>query len=377
MNCDPAPPYCRRTSVNKKIFTGVMAATAALALAACGTAPDDEATTASGEATTGGATGSVDFLACMVSDAGGFDDQSFNQTSAAGLDMAVSELGVSEARAQSTSDSDFVPNVDSMVQQGCNIVFGVGYLLADPIEAAAVANPDINFAVVDSGFSQELANAKPILFNTAEAAYLAGYLAAGMTETGKVATFGGMQIPSVAIFMDGFADGVAKYNEDNGTTVQLLGWDKATQNGSFTGDFDNQSNGQVYTEQFIAQGADIVMPVAGPVGLGAAAAAEAAGNVKIIWVDSDGFVTTSYGPIILTSVMKFMEGAVFNTIDEAVQGSFTSDPYVGTLENEGVGIAPFHDFDSAVPQELKDAIDGLKTQIIAGDIVVESPNAPL
>lgn len=362
--------------MNKKIFTGVMAATAALALAACGTAPDDEATTASGEATTGEATESVDFLACMVSDAGGFDDQSFNQTSAAGLDMAVSELGVQEARAQSTSDSDFVPNVDSMVQQGCNIVFGVGYLLADPIEAAAVANPDINFAVVDSGFSQELANAKPILFNTAEAAYLAGYLAAGMTETGKVATFGGMQIPSVAIFMDGFADGVAKYNEDNGTTVQLLGWDKASQNGSFTGDFDNQSNGQVYTDQFIAQGADIVLPVAGPVGLGAAAAAEAAGNVKIIWVDTDGFESTTYGPIILTSVVKKMDVATFTTIQEAVDGTFVSAPYVGTLENEGVDIAPFHDFDSAVPQELKDAIDGLRTQIIAGDIVVESPNAP-
>jgi len=369
--------------VNKKIFTGVMAATAALALAACGTAPDDEATTASGEATTGGATETVDFLACMVSDAGGFDDQSFNQAAAAGLDRAVAELGVQDARAQSSGNEDYGPNVDTMVQQGCNLVFGVGFLLEDSIQAAAEANADVNFALLDSAFSAPdfspvtLENAKPILFNTAEASYLAGYLAAGMTETGKVATFGGMQIPSVAIFMDGFADGVAKYNEDNGTTVQLLGWDKATQNGSFTGDFDNQSNGQVFTEQFIAQGADIVMPVAGPVGLGAAAAAEAAGNVKIIWVDSDGFVTTSYGPIILTSVMKFMEGAVFNTIDEAVQGSFTSDPYVGTLENEGVGIAPFHDFDSAVPQELKDAIDGLKTQIIAGDIVVESPNAPL
>lgn len=369
--------------MNKKIFTGVMAATAALALAACGSAPDDNATTASGEATsTGGATESVDFLACMVSDAGGFDDQSFNQAAAAGLNRAVEEIGVQEARAQSSSNEDYGPNVDTMVQQGCNLVFGVGFLLEDAIQAAAEANPDVDFALLDSAFTAPdfspvtLENGKPILFNTAEASYLAGYLAAGMTETGKVATFGGMQIPSVAIFMDGFADGVAKYNEDNGTTVQLLGWDKAAQNGSFTGDFDNQSNGQVFTEQFIAQGADIVMPVAGPVGLGAAAAAEAAGNVKIIWVDSDGFVTTSYGPIILTSVMKFMEGAVFNTIDEAAQGNFSSDPYVGTLENEGVGIAPFHDFDSAVPQELKDAIDGLRTEIIAGDIVVESPNAP-
>src|SRR5690606_5219236 len=117
----------------------------------------------------------------------------------------------------------------------------------------------------------ELPNAKPILFNTAEAAFLAGYLAAGMTETGTVATFGGIQIPSVAIFMDGFSDGINKYNEDNpDANVQLLGWDKEAQNGSFSGDFENQSQGQTLTEQFIAQGADIIMPVAGPVGLGAA-----------------------------------------------------------------------------------------------------------
>ncbi|WP_418606264.1 BMP family lipoprotein [Georgenia sp. SUBG003] len=144
-----------------------------------------------------------------------------------------------------------------MVQQGCNLTIGVGFLLEDPIQSAAEANTDTNFALIDSTFSDadfnpvELENAKPILFNTASA-YLAGYVAAAVTETGTVATFGGMQIPSVAIFMDGFADGVAKYNEDNGGDVQLLGWDKEAQNGSFTGDFENQANGQTLTEQFIA-----------------------------------------------------------------------------------------------------------------------------
>ncbi|HZK05764.1 MAG TPA: BMP family ABC transporter substrate-binding protein [Actinomycetaceae bacterium] len=370
--------------MKRKFLAGATAIIASLALAACGAAPEDEETTApatgdeTAETTETEAAVDVDpdFLGCIVSDQGGFDDQSFNQTSYEGLTRAVDELGIRMAEAQSASDADYVPNVDSMVQQGCNIVIGVGFLLADSIEAAAGGNPDVNFALVDSGFSAELENARPVLFNTAEAAFLAGYVAAGMTETGTVATFGGMQIPSVAIFMDGFADGVAKYNEDNGASVDLLGWDKDAQTGSFTGDFENQGAGQALTDGFIAQGADIIMPVAGPVGLGAAASAEAADGVKIIWVDTDGFESTTYGSIILTSVVKKMDEAVFDTVEAAATGNFTSEAYIGTLENEGVDIAPFHDFDADVPQELKDAVEDLKQQIIAGDLVIESPNTP-
>ena len=317
----------------------------------------------------------------MVSDAGGFDDQSFNQAGFEGLEQAESELGITAVEVESSADTDYGPNIDNLVQQGCNLVIGVGFLLEDPIQTAAEANPDTNFALIDSPFSDaefnpvELDNAKPILFNTAEAAFLAGYLAAGMSETGTVATFGGIQIPSVAIFMDGFVDGVAKYNEDNGTDVKTLGWDKAAQTGSFTGDFENQANGQNLAQGFIDQGADIIMPVAGPVGLGAAAAAQGAG-AKIIWVDSDGFLTTEYGDIIITSVMKQIGPAVFDTVSESVDGNFTNEPYVGTLENEGVGLAPFHDFEDQVPTELQDMLAQYQEQIIAGDLVVESTNTP-
>ncbi|MFF2269444.1 BMP family protein [Cellulosimicrobium cellulans] len=361
-----------------------LAAVAALALAACGAAPEDDETTGGGDNTAGG---NSDFSACMVSDAGGFDDQSFNQSGYEGLVKAKDELGITTHEVESQADTDYAPNIDSLVQQGCNLIIGVGFLLEDPIQAAAVANPETHFALIDSAFSDpgataddppvavELDNAKPILFNTAEAAFLAGYLAAGMTESGTVATFGGIQIPSVAIFMDGYVDGVAKYNEDNGTDVKVLGWDKAAQTGTFTGDFDNQANGQNVTQGFIDQGADIIMPVAGPVGLGAAAAAEGAG-AKIIWVDSDGFLTTDYGSLILTSVMKQIGPAVFDTVSESADGNFTSEPYVGTLENEGVGLAPFHDFEDAVPAELQDQLAQYQEQIIAGDLVIESPNAP-
>ncbi|MCE0486410.1 BMP family lipoprotein [Ornithinimicrobium sediminis] len=372
-------------------------AAATLTLAACGDAPEDDTADAgngadSGSATSddtgaapgdGAATGDgADFQACMVSDSGGFDDQSFNQSGREGMEAAEEALGIQTTLVESQSDADYATNVNTLVSQGCNITIGVGFLLEDAIQAGAEDNPDTNFALIDSAFSDtdfnavELDNAKPILFNTAEASFLAGYLAAGMSETGTVATFGGLQIPSVAIFMDGFADGVDLYNEDNDADVQLLGWDKEAQNGSFSGDFENQSQGQTLTEQFIAQGADIIMPVAGPVGLGAAAAAEGEEGTKIIWVDSDGYNSTEYGDLMLTSVLKQIGPAVEDTITESYEDGFTNEPYVGTLENDGVGLAEFHDFDGDVPQELKDRLTELEQQIVDGELTVESPNSP-
>src|SRR5699024_5025235 len=232
----------------------------------------------------------VDHRACLISDQGGWDDQSFNQSAMEGAQLAQSELGIDVGDAESQSDADYGPNVDSMVQQGCDLIIGVGFLLEDHIQDAAEGNPDLHFGLVDAAFTEgdppepvEIDNAMPIIFNTAEAAFLAGYLAAGMTETGVVATFGGLPIPSVSIFMDGFVDGVDHYNETNGTDVTAEGWDKDSQQGSFSGDFEDQGQGQALTEQFISQDADIIMPVAGAVGLGAAAAAEnASGDVWII-----------------------------------------------------------------------------------------------
>jgi basic membrane protein A len=364
--------------VKKIIRVAALGGAVALALAACGSAPEDTDETSGGETSAA----SVDFKACMVSDAGGFDDKSFNQAGFEGLTRAKDELGIEVASVESAADTDYTPNIDSLVAENCDLIIGVGFLLEDPIQTAAEANPDVNFALVDSAFSDAdfapvtLDNGKPILFDTAQAAYLAGYVAAAQSTTGKVATFGGIQIPSVTIFMDGFADGIAKFNEDNGGSVQLLGWDKAAQTGVFAGNFDSQDDGKNIGQSFIDQGADIIMPVAGPVGLGTASVAQTAGNVSIIGVDADWFETTEYGPIVLTSVMKEIGPAVFDTISEAVDGNFSSDPYVGTLENEGLGLAPFHDFDSKVADDVKAKVEELKASIISGDIVVEPDASP-
>lgn len=354
----------------------------ALTLAACGTAPEE--TDGGGGSDAGGA--SSDYKACMVSDSGGWDDKSFNESSYNGLLAAEEDLGIEKASAESTAVSDFAPNINNMVTQQCDLIITVGFLLAPATGDAAQANPETDFAIVDStaqdadGEPIEVENVKPIEFNTAEAAFLAGYLAAGTTETGKVATYGGMNIPTVTIFMDGFVDGVAHYNDTHDTDVEALGWDKGAQQGSFTGDFEDQSKGKAVSDEFYNAGADIVMPVAGPVGAGTLASAKEADDRMVIWVDADGFETNSSDEdaqaVILTSVMKEMSTAVEDVISGAADGQFDGTPYVGTLENGGVGLAPFHEFEDDVPAELTEELESLKQEIIDGSVVVESAAAP-
>jgi basic membrane protein A len=188
-----------------------------------------------------------------------------------------------------------------------------------------------------------------------------------MSESGIVGTFGGVNIPTVTIFMEGFRQGLEKYNEDNGSDVKLLGWDG--KDGSFTEDFEDKTKGQAIGEQLIGQGADILFPVAGPAGLGGLQAAKD-GGAKAIWVDTDGYESTEYGDILLTSIVKGMDVSVTEAIKESIDGTFTNELYNGTLENGGVALAPYHDFDGDVPQELKDKIEELKQQIIDGTITV-------
>ncbi|HIZ35765.1 MAG TPA: BMP family ABC transporter substrate-binding protein [Candidatus Ruania gallistercoris] len=363
--------------MNKSI-PAALAAVAALTLAACGAAPEDET---GGD---GGGSDNSDFLACMISDEGGWDDASFNESGYNGLIQAEDELGISVRDAESTDPGQYTGNVDAMVQAGCNLTIGVGFNLEDTIQEAAEANEDMHFALIDSAFSDadfnpvSYDNAKPLLFNTQEAAFLGGYLAAGMSETGTVATYGGQALPSVTIFMDGFVDGVAAYNEAHGENVEALGWDKDAQDGSFTGDFSNTEAGYTTTQQFISAGADIILPVAGPVGAGSLRAASEADGVSVIWVDSDGYEqpqNEEFQELILTSVVKEIATAVFDTISASVNGEFSAEPYVGTLENGGVGLAPYHDFEDQVPAELQTEIEDLREQIISGELVIESPSA--
>lgn len=354
--------------------TLALPALAALALLAGCAAPPPAATSAPG-----GTAAPEQTLECaqMVTNSGGLNDRSFNETSWAGMERAQAELGVEANVLVSTSESDLAPNVQAAVDTGCGFVLTVGFELAAATEEQAAANPDVQFAIVDE--IVEGPNVRSIVFDTAQAAFLAGYTAASVSESGIVATFGGGNQPPVTLFMDGFAAGVDAYNEAKGTDVQLLGWDPETQDGTFTGDFENVQLGQTQTQAFLAQGADVILPVAGQVGEGSfRASLDAGGSALVIWVDNDGYDTlpAEFRPLLLTSVLKNTEDAVVGAVGDALDGTISDEPIIGTLENGGVDIAPFHDLDARVTDETKGELEALREQIISGEITVESPSSP-
>lgn len=351
--------------IRRSISALALLASAAIVLAGCAPAPDS-----------GDAAGDSEYCARMVTNSGGLEDRSFNQSSWKGLQLASTRYGIDANAIVSTSETDLAPNVEQAIDTGCQFILTVGWELADATIAASKANPDVHFAIVDE--QVEGKNIKPIVFDTAQAAFLSGYLAAGVTKTGKVATFGGGNQPPVTLFMDGFVDGVAKYNEVHGTAVTALGWNKEAQDGTFTGDFEDVAKGKSFTQAFIDQGADVILPVAGQVGEGAAAAASETPGVSIIWVDNDGYETlpAEYRSLVLTSVLKNMEDAVVQIVGDDIAGKFDNAPFVGTLENQGVEIAPFHDRASLVSPELAAEVDGIRAAIIDGSILVTSPSAP-
>jgi basic membrane protein A len=214
-----------------------------------------------------------------------------------------------------------------------------------------------------------------LLFNTVENGFQAGYLAAAMSKTHKVATFGGQKLPTVTIYMDGYWDGVQYYNQKHHANVQVLGWNEKTQNGSFTGNFTDLTAGQRLTTTFISEGADIIFPVAGNVGLGAAKAVQtadaAAGTQKVnmMWVDTDGCVSVAqYCKYFITSVNKGITVAVKGAVEAAQKGDFKGGNYIGTLANNGVSLAPFHTFESKIPASVKSELDQIKADIISGKI---------
>ncbi|HET6953636.1 MAG TPA: BMP family ABC transporter substrate-binding protein [Acidimicrobiales bacterium] len=348
----------------------------ALVAAACGDDDDD--------AGGGGDSGGGEFSACQVTDTGGVDDKSFNQTAYKGLTDAADELGFEPDYLESQSEADFAPNIAALQDKGCTLIVTVGFLLGDATADAAEDDPDQLFAIVDNDLfdteaeeDRNFDNVAELVFSTDQAAFLAGYAAAGMSKTGTVGTYGGINIPTVNIFMKGFQLGVEQYNTDNGTAVKLVGWDNANPDGgSFTGDFEDEAKGRAITETLLDQGADIIMPVAGPVGSGSIQAIEARGSdAKLIWVDTDGCTSVEEScDMFLTSVMKNMDVAVRDVILAGSEDEFEGGTNEGTLENDGVGIAPFHEFDDEVPQELKDRLEELRQMIIDGEIETSPPS---
>lgn len=309
--------------------------------------------------------GTEPIRACQVTDVGGIDDRSFNQTAYKGVTDAVEAGWASEDSTflESQTPADYAPNIDSLISEGCDLVITVGFLLSDATAAAAEANPDQNFEILDSAYDPPIDNVVGATFATTEAAFLAGYVAAGVSETGVVATYGGIQIPcAVTCFMDGFVYGVRHYNNVNDTDVQVLGWDPEQQTGVFTEDFENLQLGADRTRAFVDEGADVVLPVAGPVGEGSVAVAEETGNLWVVGVDADWAETLpDSAEVILTSVLKGLDVAVFEVIRSVATDSFEGGNREFTIADNGVGLGRIHEsVDPALVEEVAEIEAGLK-----------------
>ena len=373
------------------VATVVAAGAATVLIAACGSSTTPASTASSSAAaapssaaasgsagTASGAAASAKFTGCMVADTGTIDDRSFNESAWQGMQAAAAadpNITVKYLPSSAGTNAQYAANVNTFIGEKCGIIVTVGYLMAQVTATAAKANPTEDFAIVDNPGAPVISNQSSLVYDTVQDGFLGGYLAAGMTKTGKVAEYGGQELPTVTIYMDGFWDGVQYYNTKHGTHVQVLGWNEQTQKGEFTNSFTDETAGETITTTFIDEGADIIFPVAGDVGLGSitavAAANKAAGSDKdnMFWVDTDGcFSVPADCQYFISSVTKGIVPSVEQDVLAAAHGTFKGGNYIGTLANNGVSLSPYHDFASKVPAALQAELATVKTGIENGSI---------
>lgn len=306
------------------------------------------------------------FKVGMVSDVGGIDDKSFNENTWKGLADAADEYGITAKFIESQAQADYEANITEFAEQGYDLIITVGFLLGDATAKMAEKYPDTKFAIVDFAYDPAIPNVQGIVFNTDEAAFGVGYVAAAMSDildpAGPiVGHVSGMEIPPVTIFNYGYEAGIKYYNEKYGKNVGFLG--------VYVGDFEAPDEGKVQGNSLIDEGVDIICGVGGKTGNGGIAAAKERGKWGI-GVDVDQYYTLpNEKDILVTSTMKKLDAAVLGVITEVLEGRFGGGGvYVGTLENGGVGMAPFHDFEDRVPDNIKEDLTAIRRSIINGAI---------
>jgi len=321
------------------------------------------------------------FCAGFVTDTAGIADKSFNQTQWEGIKRAEETLGIHAQYAASTEASQYGPNITTFATEGYDIIFASGIFLANDLALVAEQYPDLKFVIGDDtfpdpswiaegnpGYDSCMENVMGMVYKTDQAAYLAGYLAAGMSEAGKIGFFGGAKIPTVVIFGVGIQKGIEAYNEAHDADVELIGWDSATGEGVFTLNFTDMTVAKQAATSLFDEGADVVIGVGGLIGSTVFPVARERGGYGM-WVDVDGLVQfPEYSDVILTSIMKNMAQAEYDVVKGAMGGYFHGcDQYVGEFANNGVQLGPFSP-DIVVPADLLAEIEDLKAQITAGEI---------
>lgn len=311
----------------------------------------------------------TDVKAAMVTDVGGLGDKSFNDLSYAGLQRAEEELGVKIEVLESKEQTDYENNITQLATAGYNPIFAVGFLMTDTVIKLAPQYPDVNFGGIDIFFEKPEANVLGLNFKEQEAAYLAGVVAGMLTtktdvdpriNDKKVVGFvGGMEIPAVQRFKIGFEAGVKSV--DPAIEVKSV----------YTGTFTDQQKGAEAAKNMIESGADIIFAAAGQTGNGSFTACKD-GKALFIGVDADQFNTLDNpGDTIVTSAVKRVDNAVFDTIKASVDGNLKGgENQVFGLAEEGVGLAPYHDWDTKMPQDIKDAVQKATDDIKSGAVTV-------
>ena len=342
----------------------VLLVSLALALVAAGCGGDDD-DAATAPADTGEAATTEDYISVgMVSDTGGLDDRGFNEFSINGFERAQSELGVDGRVYVSESGDDYLPNLTAAVDDGHDLVIAIGFLIQPSVVEVATEATDVNFAGVDQFYGEEpdcggedqapcaLPNVLGLQFPSEEAGYLAGIVAAGITETNTVSTVGGIKIPPVDNWIAGFRQAVQDTNPD----IKLLN--------AYSQDFVDAAKCKEIALDQIDQGSDVVFQVAGQCGLGALDAACQEG-VFAIGVDAD---QSFAGDCVVTSALKPLELAVFETIESADDGTFEggTNRFFGIEEfPEAELLAPFTD---AVPADVQAQVDEATQAMISGEL---------
>lgn len=333
--------------MTRRAFVGTMGAGAMAVLAGCGgggsTTPTD------------GAEGNVKVT--MITDTGGVNDQSFNQLSWAGMQKLGADLGWEVSYIESKQEADYVTNLDKAVDDGSQLIWGVGFAMGDAVNEAAEANPDVQFAIVDSTNNNGAANLTGVTFKQEECSFAVGYVAARMTTSGKVGFVGGINSDYMQPFEQGYYAGIEYANKEQGTSV--------TYQGQWAEHFGDAAKGKSIAQKMIQDGADVLYHAAGGTGTGMIEACAEAG-VYAIGVDMD---QAHLAPqTVITSALKRVDQAIYQISQQLIAGELQggSNISLGAAE-DAVGIAPTHDL---LPDDVYNDALGVIEKIKAGEIVV-------
>ena len=323
----------------KKIIALILALVMALSLVACG-------------GSNSGASGTI--KVGMVTDVGGVNDKSFNQTSWEGLQaLAAENSNVEVSYLESKTDADYQSNIETFMDEGYDLIICVGYMLAHATREAAEANPDQKFAIIDDS-TIDLPNVACLMFSQAEASYLVGIVAGMMTESNTVGYVQGMVSDSMNQFGCGFIAGVKAANPD-ATVLQYN-----------ANSFGDPAAGGTAAKNMITNGADVIFHAAGGTGNGVIETCSSEG-IYAIGVDTD---QSSLAPeTVITSAMKRVDIASQDISLAVLNGTFTPGVHLYSLENGGVDLAPTRDL---LPEDVIAAVEDAKAKIIAGEVTVPS-----